>query len=187
MAKYKNRILPPSQKPGFSQASTRPAAQGEAALDNQRIPSPATVVQSQADAERSDPYRYVPDGDRTDTDAAPDEATDLLGGDDTVMQDADDDTIDHIAEHEAMTTPVIEELTPFVGFDEPEARGVSRTVVIDAVAQQQLADAEELVPVLPRRTVMRTKIGTKWYNFIKGQEQFVPGYVRDHLVEKAVI
>lgn len=187
MAK-KNRNQQPSQKPGFQQASTRPAAQGEAALDNQRIPSPATAEQSQADAERADPDRYQPrDGNQTMTDAQPGEVTDLAGGDNTIMSDLDDETIDHIEEHEKLNNPAPAGdagEVDFQGFDEPVVR---TPVLVDAVAQKQLVDANELVPVMPRRTVMRTKIGRKWYNFIKGQEQFVPAFVRDHLIEKAVI
>lgn len=184
--KNKNRNNQQSQRPGFQQASRRPAAQGEAALDNQRIPSPATAAQSSADAQRSDPDRYVPaDGNQTDTDAHPHEATDLISGDDKIMNDVDDEIVDHIAQAEAEATSD-NDVVPFTGFEEPEKRG-HRPIVLDAQAQEQLVDDNELVPVMPRRTVMRTKIGSTWYNFIKGQEQFVPRYVRDHISEKGVI
>lgn len=180
-----NRNQKPSQKPGQQQASTRPAAQGEGALDNQRIPSPATQEQSQADAENADPDRYEPrDGAFTGTDPLPGQATDVIDDGNKIMTDEDDDTVDHIAEHEKLNNPPVDDTVAFAGFEEPARTPV---VVVDAIAQQQLQDADELVPVTPRRTVMRTKIGAKWYNFFKGQEQFVPAWVRDHLREKAVI
>jgi hypothetical protein len=190
MAKNKNRNYQQSQRPGFQQASTRPAATGEAALDNQRIPSPATAAQSQADAERSDPDRYVPRDDQTVTDAAPGESTDLISGDDKTMNDVDEEIVDHVDEAEAQRSSIAEgeEIPPFTGFDEPEQRGhATGPLLLDAAAQKRKVNDDELVPVMPRRTVMRTKIGPAWYNFIKGQEQFVPNYVREHLVEKGVI
>ena len=46
---------------------------------------------------------------------------------------------------------------------------------------------EKLVAIRPRRTVMHTRIGTVWYNFVEGREVMVPVSVRDWLYEKKVL
>ena len=147
----------------------------------------------------------------TATDAAVGEATDLTGADDTVIEDMEDDEVDHInaAEAEELAAagctcrfdlpqpfdpkcPVhgpeseksADDAEVFTGFEEPVRRKI---VNVDLDAQKKYDDDHKLVPVIPRKTLLRTRIGTEWWNFIKGQEQFVPAWVRDHLVEKSVV
>jgi hypothetical protein len=191
MAKNRNRYqtTAKSQRPAHQQASVRPAVSGEAPLDNTRVPSSATTVQSEADAQAADPDRYVSQEPITDTDAFPGQVTDLAGGDDTVNHELAEDELDAVEAAEA------EEGAEFVGFADsseivdPPARAHKAVVPVEVslTAQEQFDADHKLVPVMPRRTVMRTNIGGKWWNFFKGQEQFVPAYVREHLSEKGVI
>jgi hypothetical protein len=183
----KNQQADRSQRPAFQQVSTRPAVGGEPAQDNVRVPAPSTVDESQAAAQVTDADRYVPsEGSVTTSDALPGQATDLVGGDDTVLDDLDSTSVEQITEAEnAAVNSDSEDGIEFSGFAEP-AKTLELTTV-SLTAQQQTAIDNELMPVMPRRTVMRTSIGGKWWNFFKGQEQFVPKYVRDHLLEKGVI
>ncbi len=163
-------------------------------MDNVRVPSPATATQSQADAQAADPDRYRPQLGLTGSDAAPGEGTDLVGGDDTVIGDVDEDELEHIRageEDEVLRDAgVADEGVPFQGFDSPDlvtTRAHVLPTTISMSESEKRAAEQEMVPVIPRRNVLRTKIGPDWYNFVKGQEQFVPGWVRDHLMEKGVI
>jgi hypothetical protein len=178
MTKHRNRDhhADRSQRPAQQQVAVRPAGEDEAPQDTVRVPSPATADQAVEDASAADPDRYRPgDGDYTGSDPLPGEATDVLGEDDDV----------YIA-------PVVEAADePFTGFQDdvapPALRGHRPPQEISLTAQQRLEADNKLVPILPRRTVMRTYIGNKFWNFYKGQEQFVPASVRDHLQEKGVI
>jgi hypothetical protein len=179
-----------SQKPAVERVAVRPRA-GEV-IDTERVPSPATQEQSEQDAYVTDRDRYV--GDRPAdaiADPQPGEETDLVGGDDTVLGeepliDEDPDLEGGVDEEEGEEE--------FQGFIEPEdsqelvpaARAHrSRVVNTDYAALER--DANTLVPIIPRRTLQRTKIGGKWYNFVKGQEQFVEKAIMEHIREKGVI
>jgi hypothetical protein len=60
-------------------------------------------------------------------------------------------------------------------------------IQIDADTQRAEVKALKMVAVRPRRTVMHTRIGSIWYNFVEGREVMVPAHVRDWLYEKKVL
>lgn len=60
-------------------------------------------------------------------------------------------------------------------------------VEIDLEEQRKLAEDAELVPIIPRRNLGRSRIGGEWYTFVKNVEVFVPRAVAEHLFEKGVL
>jgi hypothetical protein len=187
----------PSQRPAHQQVATRPGSPGEASLDTERIPSPATDSQSQEDALAGDSDRYQAGPGITETDPLPGEATDV-GVEEAALlvEDADVD-----GDGNEDDDPEEEDFGGFEDLNQRQTKkgiasgGATKTVRAEPVAplviQRSVADQEEydmeLVPIIPRITQQRVNIGGEWYNFIKGMEQFVPRAVADHLRSKGII
>lgn len=80
----------------------------------------------------------------------------------------------------------------FTGFED-DKRTPHDNVEIDVDVQAQIDDDMRMVPIVPRETLMRTRIGNKddgspaWYNFIKDKEVFVPNHVAKWLREQGVV
>lgn len=85
------------------------------------------------------------------------------------------------------------EVEPFAGFEGDNPHDDEDQVEIDVDLQKQIEDDMRLVPIIPRKTLMRTRIGTKpdgspaWYNFIEGKEVFVPNHVAKWLKEQGAV
>lgn len=183
----------PSQRPAQQQVAVRPESlttAGDVPLDTQRVPSAATDEQSQVDAAAADPDRYRPQEGVTDTDPVAGEATDLPTDENSELASEDDEPNDDA-----------EEGDDFEGFEDinTRTRNIRRPeeskvvapervrTVIDMTEEERERHAMELVPVIPRRTELRTSINGEWYNFKKGVEQFVPRAVAEHCAEKGLI
>jgi hypothetical protein len=172
------------------QVSTRPQSPGEAATDVTRVPSPATIAQSEDDATLADPDRYQAQPGVTDTDPIEGEATDL-----PMDENVDDDEL----VDEDVVDGVEEEFTGFEDISErprrvgalPNAQARQSTTLTPTVIHRSEAEQEaydmELVPIVPRINQQRVNIGGQWYNFIKGMEQYVPRAVADHIRSKGLI
>jgi hypothetical protein len=78
-----------------------------------------------------------------------------------------------------------EPLEPFTGFD--EAAAPEQHIDVDVELQKRLDAEMEEVAIIPRTTVMRTRIGDDWYNFVKGKEVLVPRHVATWLQEKGIL
>jgi hypothetical protein len=72
-------------------------------------------------------------------------------------------------------------------FPPADDAGEQAPIQIDADSQRAEAKALKMVAVRPRRTVMHTRIGGQWFNFVEGREVMVPAHVRDWLYEKKVL
>jgi hypothetical protein len=149
------------------------------------MPSSATEDQSSLDATGADQDRYTPQAGVTETDPVPGEATDVPGDvvaaeDDDVetFEGFDDDqTFEDLHTRQTKATAVNAEA-------ELVQRAPVRIFQNDAERDDYMA---ELVPIIPRRTQQRVSINGEWWNFIKGQEQFVPRSVMEHIRDKGLI
>jgi hypothetical protein len=67
---------------------------------------------------------------------------------------------------------------------------VSAAVIVDQVTlpvASVVEDLNEEVMVIPRQTVVRTRIGAKWYSFVNGRRCLVPRHVANLLEEKGIV
>ena len=175
----KHRYQQTSQRPAHQQVSTRPVAEGEVAMDTQRVPSPATTEQSAADANAADPDRYQVQEGISDTDPLPGEPTDL-----PTDEDPSDEDVEEFRGFEDIST---RPLRKGVGAVEAETRVIQAPLVINRSEAEQEAYDAELVPIIPRVTQQRVSINGRWYNFVKGMEQFVERSVAEHIRSKGLI
>jgi hypothetical protein len=51
----------------------------------------------------------------------------------------------------------------------------------------EVEDPNQIVSIVPRKTVARTRIGPKWYTFQEGKKALVPRHVAALLAERGVV